>query len=55
VVICAALGPDLAAENWPQEFREDAAKIITEFAKQTDHCSLKKAPPLPVQINRSEA
>ncbi|WP_286825071.1 MULTISPECIES: DUF1156 domain-containing protein [unclassified Microcystis] len=36
-VICAALWPDLVDENCPQEFREDAAKIITEFAKQTDY------------------
>jgi len=27
----------MVAENCPQEFREDAAKIITEFAKQTDY------------------
>jgi hypothetical protein len=31
------LWPDMVDENCPQEFREDAAKIITEFAKQTDY------------------
>jgi hypothetical protein len=31
------LWPEPADENCPQEFREGAAKIITEFAKQTDY------------------
>ena len=33
-VVCAALWPDPADERCPQQFREEAAQIVSEFAKK---------------------